>query len=453
VVPNPEPVAWLSQWERRGLVLLLLALVGWGVLVEKRGAFLSRRMTDAGCFFRAGWVVRTGGPLYDFTEENGWHYIYPPLLAILLVPLADAPAGADRAGLLPYPALVGLWYVLSLLVLAAGIHSLAGALEERSADPRVRRQPWGCRRWWALRVLPLVACLPAIGHTLMRGQTNLLLVGLLCAAAAAALRSRSWRSGLWLAGAICLKVYPAFLLLFPLWRRDGRALAGCAVGLVLGLAVVPAAALGVPRTVSYYEQYARMMAPAVGLGSDDTLASELLDSINNDSQSLQSALHNSFHLDRITRPAEPSALVCWTARGLCGLMTLLVLAAAGRRRPVAGPAALVFFGTLVLVMLVLCPVCHTHYWALLVPLVMGILAARWETRGEVRVGLGLSIVLWGSATVYVLCSLPGLEVLRDLGLSLYPALLLWGVSVVMLWKMSRGVEVATTADQVTARAA
>jgi hypothetical protein len=444
-VTKTQPVLWLSRWERTCLVLLLLLLLGWGALTVKRGAFLTRRMTDACCFFRAGWVVRTGGPLYDFTEENGWHYIYPPLLAILLVPLADAPEGADRTGLLPYPMLVGIWYVLSLAVLAVGLHWLAGALEARSADPCVRKQRWGCRRWWALRVLPLWACLPAIGHTLMRGQTNLLLLGLLCGATAAMLRGRSWRSGLWLAGAICLKVYPAFLLLIPLWRRDWRAVAGCAVGLVLGLALVPAVVFGVPRTVSYYGQYAHtLLGPALGLGSDDTLASELLDSINNDSQSLSSALHNSLHLDRTTRPASPSLIVQSVALLTGALMTVATLAAAGRRRRGGGPALVLLFGSLTVIMLVICPVCHTHYWALLAPLVMGLLAARWEGRGEVRVGLGLGLLLWVSSATYILCSLPGLEILRDVGLTLYPSLLLWVTATVVLWRHNRAGEALGT---------
>jgi hypothetical protein len=61
----------------------------------------------------------------------------------------------------------------------------------------------------------------------MRGQVNLLLLALLCGTAAATLRGRRFRAGLFLAGAICIKVIPAFLLLFPLWRRDGRCLLGC----------------------------------------------------------------------------------------------------------------------------------------------------------------------------------------------------------------------------------
>ena len=40
---------------------------------------------------------KKGGDLYGITDDNHWHYHYPPLLAILLTPLADPPAGASRS--------------------------------------------------------------------------------------------------------------------------------------------------------------------------------------------------------------------------------------------------------------------------------------------------------------------------------------------------------------------
>jgi hypothetical protein len=324
-----------------------------------------------------------------------------------------------------------LWYFLSLGFLALGIHRLAGALEERSADPEVRIQAAGCRRWWALRLWPFLACLPPIGHTLMRGQSNPILLALLCGAVAATLRGQRTRSGFWLAGAICLKVYPAFLLLFPLWRRDGRALAACALGLMVGLLLIPAAVFGIAGTVAHYQRYNEVFVlPALGLGSDTSRADEIMDSIANDSQSLQSAMHNSLHLNRYTRPPRPSAGVLWGARLAGCILTLLTLLAAVRRRSPA--ATVLFFGALVAVMLLNTPVCHTHYFSFLVPLVIGLVTVAWQGRSDLRLGPVLTTLLAMNATVYILCSLPGLEVLRDLGLTLYPALLLWLAGILAL---------------------
>src|SRR6185369_3380366 len=135
---------WLSRWERLGLWLLLLVAVGFGVFVDIRSALLKRRMGDLGIFLRAAWAARRGGEeLYTVTCNSGFHYCYPPTLAILLAPLADPPPGTDANGYLPYPVSVAIWYTFSLLCLAAGLHVLAGALEETSPDSSVRVQPRG----------------------------------------------------------------------------------------------------------------------------------------------------------------------------------------------------------------------------------------------------------------------------------------------------------------------
>src|SRR5439155_631464 len=106
----------------------------------------------------------------------------------------------------------------------------------------------GCRRWWWLRVIPVLVCIAPIGHTLMRGQTNLMLLLFVGGLVAALLRRQRCQAGLWLAAAICLKIFPAYLLLVPVLRRDGRCLAGCGLGLVIGLGLLPVAALGPART-------------------------------------------------------------------------------------------------------------------------------------------------------------------------------------------------------------
>src|SRR5262245_36716069 len=98
--------------ERWGLGLLATILVVFGLLVEYRSVFLSRRMGDLGVFLRAGWAARKGGEqLFTITCNNGWHYNYPPLLAVLLIPLADPPPGETAGAGLPYAVSVGLWYV------------------------------------------------------------------------------------------------------------------------------------------------------------------------------------------------------------------------------------------------------------------------------------------------------------------------------------------------------
>ena len=206
-------------------------------------------MGDLDCYLRAAWAVRMQPDrIYDVMEDNGWHYNYPPLFAILMTPLADPPAAPNRAGHAAFRGLRRHFLWVSLFTIALAVHLLATALERASPDPAVRTQPRGCWRWWTLRVLPVLACLPPIAHTLMRGQANVFLLLLLCGAMAAVIHNRRWRAGACLAGMACLKIFPAYLILYPLWRRDWRAAAGWAIGLFVGLLLVPALVLGPERT-------------------------------------------------------------------------------------------------------------------------------------------------------------------------------------------------------------
>jgi hypothetical protein len=167
-----------------------------------------------------------------------------------------------------------------------------------------------------------LSCLPALGASLVRGQVDPLLLVLLCGMAAAALRGRSGQAGFWLAGAICLKVIPAFLLVYPLWRRDGRWLAGSAAGLVLGLGIVPAAVFGPGQTLAYYREWQEvLLRPALTEGGDQTRAQELTQITATDSQSLLAILHNTRYLDRATRPPVASPYERWAHWGAGGLLT------------------------------------------------------------------------------------------------------------------------------------
>jgi alpha-1,2-mannosyltransferase len=337
----------LSRGERRALIAFFVVLALFAVIVEHRSALQNTRKGDLNVFLRAGWAVRAGADLYAVTDNNGFHYHYPPLLAILAAPLADAPAGADRTGMLPYAVSVAVCYLLNLLFLAFAVHHLARALEQTTKGQFPLTWPIGSRGWWALRMTPVLACVIPLGHTLSRGQVNLLLLALFAGFLADLLRGRRFRSGLWLAGAICIKIIPAYLLLLPLWRRDGRCLAGCAAGLVLGLLVIPAIFLGPSRTVECYDKMTRsVLLPGLGSGEDASRADELTNQTATEGQSLLTALHNSLHYDVATRPRKASSIVRLTALFLGGLLTLATVTAFGWRRRDNGIDLVVFFGLL-----------------------------------------------------------------------------------------------------------
>jgi len=440
----------LSRWERRGLILLIFSVIPLGAYAVYRNSAMDRRMGDARIFFRAAWAVRAGEDIYDVTDQVA-HYCYPALLAIVLTPLANP--GFDVPAALPYTVSLGIWYVFGVLCLIYGVHVLARALEHGSSDRGIRAQPRYCRRWWALRLWPLLVCLPPIGHTLMRGQVNLLVLAIFCAALAAVLHGHRFRAGLWLSWSIVVKIIPAFLLLFPLVRRDFRFMVACGVGLVIGLLVIPAATFGPERAwLDNWKLAEVLLLPGLGMGTDQSRAKELITVTGTDSQSILAVLHNTLHPQRQGRPDFASAGVRLFSHIIGGIMTCVAIVAWRRRRHIAkergrpdGAHTVIFLGLLILNMLYWSPVCHLHYFCLSLPLVMGLLLAAWESPAG-SPGKVATILLWLYPFANLPAHFPGLEVLRDGGLAFYASLSLWVLGVVQLWRTAEPTVMVASAE-------
>lgn len=408
-----------TRAERVGLWVLFGIVCLFGLETLRRSAFMQTRMTDAEVFFRAGWAVRTGHDIYSVTDTNGWHYLYPSIFAALMTPLAVPPRG-DEASLwwfVPYPLAVAAWYAVGVLAMALGVHWFARAIEESSEDAAARTTPALSRRWWTLRIWPVLACSVSIFSTLGRGQVAGLLLMMLGGAALAAVRARPWRAGLWLAGAISLKVFPAFLLIVPGLSRSWRWLGGAAVGLALGLFVLPALVYGPTRTLEYHREWARVMfTPAMSAASvpaatggpssanaggqaadaDRSRWEELHSFRRVDNQSPLSILHHAVWADTPLgeRPERPARWTQLVHLGFVAVLTLTAALAAGLRLlPVPGESPIAQFlketwpiatwhradtvlvmGVFVAITLAATPVCQPDYFTLCVPLVMALIA-------------------------------------------------------------------------------
>jgi hypothetical protein len=462
------------------MTFLFSFLLLFGIVVEYRSVHLRRRMTDLNCYLRAAWAVRQGGSeLYNVWDDNTWHYNYPPLFAILLTPLADPPVkdeavlASSLAGLLttpgsgplqaigqlpvthapllpdrppvipfiPWPISVAIYYLLNLGCLALSLHLLAAALEATVGERWGWRQPAGSRRWFMLRMFPLMTFLVPLVHTLSRSQANLVLLTLFSGMIAGWVRGRSLQAGFCLAGAICLKIFPAYLLLVPLMRRDLRCLGGVALGLFLGMIAIPSLAMGPVQTIKCYQQLGEvLLGPALGMGENQSRAQELINATATDSQSFQLLIHNTLHPNQLTRPhvLEP------IARRLHWLLgagfTLITLAFSWRHRHTRGPALVLLCGSLILLMLLISPVCHTHYFAMLTPIFAGLLAHAWNRQavagadgGKTQVPIGI----WALVVLLYVAFIPPLlvYVLRELCVMTYAVLFLWGVAMATLWRM------------------
>jgi hypothetical protein len=352
-----------QDWIIFGLMVAVVAY--YGVITEIRSCFLERRMTDFGVYLRAAWAARTGNDMYAVTCDNGWHYCYPPTFALFLMPLADPPGDFSREGYLPYPISVGIWIILSYAFAFWTVHILAKLIL-----PEALR---GSRRWWAARTGPLFLSAGGIGYTIVHGQVNTLVAALIAAGFVAWVAGRKLASGVWLAGAIAVKVVPAFLVLFPLLHRDRRTLAGVSLGAVLLLGVLPACVFGVSGAVrENLKLVDQVLVPGTTGNGDQTRAKELTQTIATDSHSFQAVIHNYLNPDPDTRPANATVstrIIHWV---FCTLMTAITLLAGWRCRGADAAVQLVFLGCLLLVMTLASPVSHVHHYAMALPAICGL---------------------------------------------------------------------------------
>ena len=367
----------LSAWEEAGISILLFAALIYGVFVEGRATLTKNHNTDLGVYLVAAQAVRENGDLYSATYNHD-HYMYPPFLAMLLAHVVPPPERWGTPASIPFAATVSIWYILSLLSLAVAVWLLARTLSCAWPDSLLQRKS----KWhplWSIRLLPVVVCLHSLGRELQLGQVDIFLLLLLALTVACAAESRSGQAGLWLAAAICLKVMPVVLLLYPLWRRDWRWLLSCAGGLMLGLVILPLLTFGYDRTVKYSGEYIQaLVLPAVtGKVTDHSRDGELLNQNAVHNYSILGVLHNleSFSLERNARPKTASLHNRHLAAALGGVLATVTLLASGFRQQISRLNTVLCLSMLIIIMLISSPVCQSYYFVLLIPVVMAIISA------------------------------------------------------------------------------
>jgi alpha-1,2-mannosyltransferase len=418
----------LTRVEKVFFGLGITVVLYYAVMTEIRSCFFERRMTDFGVYLRAAWAARTGNDIYAVTCDNGWHYCYPPTFALFLMPLADPPSGFSRAGYLPYPISVGIWVILTYAFAIWAAHRLANLILPE-AKP-------GSRRWWSARNGPLFLSAAGIGYTVVHGQVNTLVAALVTCMFVTWVAGRKMASGMWLAGAMALKVVPAFLVLFPLIHLDRRALAGIGLGALLLLGVLPACVFGVSGAIRENRKLVdQVLLPGTTGEGDQTRARELTETVATDSHSFQAVIHNYLNPDPYTRPAnaaKSTRLIHWA---ICGAMTAITLLVGWRSRGADVPLQLVFLGSLILVMVLASPVSHIHHYAMALPAICGL----WLKGLADRPGaawpapwVSIPLLMWCVGTGLPL--FPGREFvqMREFGLGTSATVILWFAGVCTL---------------------
>jgi len=431
-----DPRGKLSGLEWSLLAALAALIIAFSVVTVIRSAYGQRRMTDAGVYFRAGWAIRAGVDPYSVKDDNDWTFLYPPPVAIMLAPLADPPAGEPRPFMFSYGTSVILWLILSWVCMGVAAHWLAKAYELTAPDPSQRSWSPFTRRWVQNRLYPFLLCLIPVGAAISRGQINFILIMLLAGMILSVARGKRFSAGMWLAAAACLKVFPGFLILYPLFRRDLRQLSGFAVGCFLLMIVVPVVTVGPTKAYDLnYRFFDTMVRAQLAKGEDQAKQVELAGAIDN--QSIMAVSYNTRNLDAIRKVAmiKPDATdkaIHLVAAVLLTLITLGAVIKAERGRQDRVRSGIMLIGLLTCVMIAISPVAHMHYFMMAMPLI----AAMWLPAKERG---GPTLQGWVAAVLYVAANvIPHIQpVFRDLmflGLAQWTNLVLWGVGI---WVLAR----------------
>jgi alpha-1,2-mannosyltransferase len=316
---------------------------------------------------------------------------HPPTSVLLALPL----------GWLDYPDAVLAWNLLGLLALAVSVFLVVRGLGLR----------WS---WWAL--LPLAAFLllcDPFRQQVFQGQLNLVLGLFLTAAWYAGRRGATAWAGVWLGLATACKLFPGFLLVYALYRRQFRTVvAGVATTLLA--TVLTAALLG----VGCYRTYVQEVLPGLEVyrGSGGNLSvigfwAKLFNPTNTRdfqrpaSEERDTDLTSLLPHDRILPPLRSPAL----ARVL-GLVSaaIVLLALAWAVRPGRRPFNFdLGFSLAMTAMLLVSPITWCHYFLLLLA-PLAVLWTRLPAGGAARALFWASLfALWLNRNVVFENVIPG----------------------------------------------
>ena len=213
---------WLKGWTARGWILAAMS----AFLVVLASQYLIKisdtRRSNRSAIQR--WQPQLLGLDQGEDISKTYQYPNPPIMSVLLLPLAR----------LPSVTMAITWYLAKCLMAL-----IVMAWSFRLVDPE-KKLPW-----WILGAIVLLAIRPIVGD-LQHGNVNLFIFFIVMAGLMLVAYGMSIFGGILLALAVCCKVTPLLFVPYFIWKKDWRFLAGWLVGMLLFLwpGVVPSMVLG-----------------------------------------------------------------------------------------------------------------------------------------------------------------------------------------------------------------
>ncbi len=249
--------------------ILVLVVLGLGANAVRRALKGSSAFDDTMEYAQELVFQRIN--VYETHATQGTHSKYPPFFFLFTAPLAVLPLGLAAA----------IWFLLNA-VLAAACVVLA---------VRAFRRPDGAEPPPLLAyALPALLAAVLIVTNLQRGQVNILILFFVCLGIYAFRRGWDLRAGLALGVAVALKLTPALLVAYLLYKRAWKVAIGAGVALVLAWAVLPALVFGPDEAVEVTRSWSRVIASF----SEQGVLGEGIEGVRHTNQSLSAAFYRFF---------------------------------------------------------------------------------------------------------------------------------------------------------------
>lgn len=210
--------------ERAAGGALALVVVASGLYFARQsGANPEAYSNDFNVYYHAARETISGRDPYQHSLGDWTPYIYPPLLAELLVPLA----------LLPLPVAAYLWFLISAIsIVCAAWMSARLAIGKRGFDEPEQRVAESSLQRGAIAAGAVMLVLRFVLDTFNLGQVNAVVAALAVAHVYLYSRDRKTLSALALAIAVSIKLTPALLLLYHIAKLRLKFAMACSALLI-----------------------------------------------------------------------------------------------------------------------------------------------------------------------------------------------------------------------------
>jgi Glycosyltransferase family 87 len=210
---------------------------------------------DMESYLHAAHSILEGQDIYATPSRplaaGGLYYIYPPLLAVLFVPLA----------VLPVSVAIVLWSVLNILLLAWVVRAFYEAMTGSSLSALKFHERW---------IIVFFALLPPsrfILHHLFYGQANILIMALTVAGLKQLNGQKPGWGAVSIGLSVALKVLTYPLTFWFLLKKNVKAALGILGGTIVGL-LLPALIVGFTANWNYLVHWFRTVALSGGVNND-----------------------------------------------------------------------------------------------------------------------------------------------------------------------------------------